>query len=112
MIRWACMPKEIPLQIDMFNGDLVDTRTKKQKQLAKQQEGPRQIEMFSQRELAVFGANAHPRLPISPKTRIELAIEDRRSEEEKARALQREIEENTVPMPWAITEAIDNSQQP
>ena len=105
------MPKEIPLQMDMFSGDMVDTRTRKQKQLAKQQESPRQIEMFSQRELAVFGANAHPRLPISPKTRIELAIEDRRSEEEKARDLQREIEENTVPMPWAISEAIDNSQQ-
>lgn len=111
VLRWACMPKEIPLQIDMFSGDLVDTRTRKQKQLAKEQEGPRQIEMFSQRELAVFGANAHPRLPISPKTRIELAIEDRRSEEEKARALQREIEENTVPMPWAMSAAIENSQQ-
>lgn len=95
------MSKEQAMQIDMFTGEQVDTRTKRQKKKAQAQEAPRQIEMFSQRELAVFGANGRPRLPISPKTRIELAIQDARSQEEIAQQLQREIEDNTYPMPWA-----------
>jgi hypothetical protein len=73
------MTKEVPLQAELFTGDLVDTRTRRQKQRARDQQQPRQIEMFSQRELAQFGVRAHPKLPISPKTRIELAIEDRRT---------------------------------
>ena len=57
------------------------------------------MEIFSQRELALFGANGRPLLPIAPKTRIELMIEDRRTEEEKERALQREIQKRTYPIP-------------
>ncbi len=98
------MPKEVPLQIDIFNQKLVDTRTAKQKKKAKVMEQPRQAEMFSQRELAVFGANGRPRLPISPETRIELALQDARSQEVIALQLQREIAENTYPMPWAETQ--------
>lgn len=95
------MSQENALQIGLFSQELVDTRTKTQKKKAKVREAPRQAEMFSQRDLAVFGANGRPRLPISPKTRIELAIQDARSQEEIDRQLQREIEENTYPMPWA-----------
>ena len=86
------MSKEAPLQVDMFSGDLVDTRTRKQKKKAAEQTKPKQAEMFSQRELAQFGVNPRPLLPISPKTRIELMIEDNRTEEEKAEAIQREAE--------------------
>ena len=86
------MSKEIPLQVNMFTGDLVDTRTRKQKKKEKEQQKPRQTEMFSQRELAQFGVNPRPQLPLSPKTRIELMIEDHRTEEEKAEAIQREAE--------------------
>ena len=42
----------------------------------------------------------NPKLPISPKTRIELAIEDGRTQEEKERDLQREIEKRIYPLPW------------
>jgi len=101
------MPKEVPLQIDIFSQKLVDTRTPKQKKKAKALEQPRQAEMFCQRELAVFGANGRPRLPISPKTRIELAIQDARSQEEIAQQFQREIEENTYPMPWANAQTVN-----
>jgi hypothetical protein len=93
------MPKEVPLQADMFTGELVDNRTRSQKKWAEEQAQPRQAEMFSQRELAQFGVEARPKLPISPKTRIELAMEDRRTEEEKERELLREIAERTYPMP-------------
>ena len=86
------MSKEVPLQVNMFTGDLVDTRTRKQKKKAKEQKEPRQTEMFSQREMAQFGVNPFPKLPISPKTRIELMMEDLRTEEEKAEAIQREAE--------------------
>lgn len=86
------MSKEIPFQVDMFSGDLVDTRTRKQKKKAREQEGPKQTEMFSQRELAQFGVDSFPKLPISPKTRLELMVEDHRTEEEKAADIQREAE--------------------
>lgn len=84
------MSKEVPLQIDMFSGEMVDTRSRKQKRIAKRRHEPTQGEMFSQRELAQFGVNPRPKLPLSPKTRIELMIEDRRTDEEKAEAIQQE----------------------
>jgi len=62
------MTKEVPLQTDMFTGDLVDNRTRKQKKKAKEQQRPKQTEMFSQREMAQFGVNPRPQLPLSPKT--------------------------------------------
>jgi hypothetical protein len=99
MLRWPYMSKEVPLQASLFDGDLVDTRTRSQKKRAEEQASPRQAEMFSQRELAQFGVQARPQLPISPKTRIELLAEDRRTEEEKERELQRQIAELTYPMP-------------
>lgn len=105
------MSKENALQISLFGGELVDTRTRAQKKRAKAQAQPRQMEMFSQRQLAIFGAKANPKLPISPKTRIELAIEDRRSQEEKDRQLRQEIEENTYPMPWAAAVILDELQE-
>ncbi|MCB9423187.1 MAG: hypothetical protein H6667_25540 [Ardenticatenaceae bacterium] len=107
------MPKEVPLQVDMFSGELVDNRTKKQKKIAQQQAQPQQIEMFSQREVAQFGVQANPKLPISLKTHIELAIEDRRSEAEIALEQQRTIEEHTYPLPWALPALeIDPSHEP
>ncbi len=95
------MSKEIAMQINIFTNELFDTRSRAQKKRATASQQPRQAEMFSQRELAQFGVRAHPTLPLSPKTSIELAMEDPRSAEEKAQDMQREIEEHTVPMPWA-----------
>ena len=89
------MRKEVPLQSDMFTRKLVDTRTRKQKKKAKKQEQPKQAEMFSQREMAQFGVQAHPKIPISPKTRLELALQDMRTEEEKEQDFQREVEERS-----------------
>lgn len=107
------MSKEVPLQVDMFSGELVDNRTKKQKKIAQQQEQPQQIEMFSQRDVAQFGVKANPKLPISPMTRIELAIQDGRNEEEITLEQQRTIEENTYPLPWALPALeIDPSHEP
>ena len=87
------MSKEVPLQIDMFSGELIDTRTRKQKKQEAKRQGPVQAEMFSQRELAQFGVDPHPQIPISSKTRIELALQDMRTEEGKERDFQRQVEE-------------------
>lgn len=89
------MSKEIPLQRDMFTRELVDTRSRKQKKRDQEQTQPTQAELFSQREMAQFGVRAHPQIPLSPKTRIELAAEDPRTEEEKVADERRVLEEKT-----------------
>jgi hypothetical protein len=93
------MSKEILRQYDMFSGELVDTRSRRQKRRDRKRELPRQAEMFSQRELAQFGVEANPKLPLAPKTRLELAIEDHRNEEERLADSQREAEKRTYPLP-------------
>ncbi len=93
------MSKEVPLQVDMFSGELIDTRTRKQKHKAAERKKPRQMEMFSQREMAQFGVNPHPKLPLSPKTRLELVLQDMRTEEEKERDFQREVERRSYRLP-------------
>ncbi len=105
------MNHEMYYQINLFTNDLTDNRTRKQKIKSRQQVQPRQMEMFSQRELAQFGVEPHPKLPISPKTRLELALEDARTEAEKEKGLQQKIEEMTYPMPWvsAILEELSQS---
>lgn len=65
-----------PLQFDMFTGEAVDNRTRQQKKLDKEREQPKQTEMFSQREIAQFGVNPHPLLPLSPNTKLLLIPED------------------------------------
>lgn len=84
------MSKEVPMQFDLFSGELVDNRTARQKRLDREQDKPQQALMFSQREMAQFGVNPRPKLPISPKTRLELMVEDHRTEEEIAAAIQEE----------------------
>ena len=76
------MPKEVPLQIDMFTDDLVDTRTARQKRLAKKSAAPQQFEMFSQRDIAQFGVTARPKMPLPPGATMALIIQDPRSPEQ------------------------------
>ena len=83
-------------------GELVDTRSQAQKKRAKALTQSKQAEMFSQREMAQFGVTAHPKLPLSPKTKLELTMYDPRSDAEKAQQMQQEVEENTIPMPWVV----------
>lgn len=89
------MSKEIPLQRDMFTGELVDNRNRKQKKRDKERRQLQQTELFSQREMAQFGVKANPKIPLSPKTSIELAAEDPRSEEQKTADERRTVEEKT-----------------
>jgi len=90
--------EDAKLQMDMFSGDLVDNRTRQQKKQDKAREQPKQTEMFSQREIAQFGVNPRPLMPLSPNTRLLLIPEDPRSEEEIEQSRQREAEKRTARM--------------
>ncbi len=96
----------------MFSGELVDTRTRRQKKLDREREQPKQMEMFSQREVAQFGVNAHPLLPLSPKTKLLLIPEDPRTEEEIERDIQRAAEERTYQMFETPSLSPDEDNQP
>ena len=90
--------EDTPLQMDMFSGELVDNRTRQQKRQDKAREQPKQIEMFSQREIAQFGVNPNPLMPLSPNTRLLLIPEDPRTDEEIEQYRQQEAEKRTVQM--------------
>ena len=93
------MTKEGPqLQFDMFTGEPVDNRTRKQKKQDKERGQPKQTEMFSQREIAQFGVNPHPLLPLSPNTKLLLIPEDPRTEEEIEQDRQRAAQKQTLRM--------------
>jgi hypothetical protein len=85
----------VPLQVNMFTGEWEDNRTDRQKQLDRERGQLKQQEMFSQREIAQFGVNAHPLLPLSPHTKLSLMFEDHRTEEELERDRQRQAEKKT-----------------
>ena len=99
------MTKEAPLQYT-FDGQLVDTRSRKQKQAAKKQKGWQQAEMFRQRDLAQPGVTARPQLPGVARNgqplKMALQIQDPRSEEEKAQAQDEAAKKNMaslLPLP-------------
>lgn len=80
------------LQMDMFSGALVDNRTRTQKDRDRERAQPQQAEMFAAREVAQFGVNPRPLIPLSEHTRLTLQMEDPRTEEEIARDRQRAAE--------------------
>lgn len=54
----------------MFSGELIDTRTRRQKKVDREREQSKQTEMFSRRDVAQFGVNTQPQLLLSPDTRL------------------------------------------
>jgi len=98
--------KEVPLQHDMFNDELVDNRTAKQKrrdvQLERQAEKEASLPppLFSGSETIQFGVTkANPALPFAPASAlIGLKPEDNRTPEEIERDVQRAAEEKTYQM--------------
>jgi hypothetical protein len=93
------MPRtEFLYQQDMFTYEWVDNRTSRQKKQDRERELPQPLEMFTQRELAQFGVNPHPLLPLSENTKLGLIFEDPRTAEEIEWDRQREAEEKTYPM--------------
>ncbi len=99
------------LQMNMFTGQLVDTRSQSQKQRDREASKPQQAEMFSAREVLQFGVNPHPLMPIAETTRLELQIQDLRSEEEKERDLQKLAGAQTCTMFSESIESSNNAEQ-
>jgi hypothetical protein len=108
------MPKEgIPLQADMFTGELVDNRTDAQKKKDSERATPKQMEMFSAsdvvhlatRRTSVYGEWLSQATPPP----LALRIQDVRTLEEKERDTQREVEKLTVPL---FTPAEANASSP
>ena len=91
------MSPETPLQLDMFSGKLVDTRSTTQKAQARTQSLPQQQFLFSQRDLAQY-VNPNPHMPFYPYERLELVSEDPRTPEEIERDWQKAIEAQTHPL--------------
>lgn len=94
---------EIPLQVEMFSGQGVDNRTKTQKKRDKLK-GVRQPFMFSQREMAQFGVNPHPKFALSRRPSLVLVREDVRTPAQVERDRQRQAE--------AMTKALFNGDSP
>ena len=92
------MTAEVPLQIDLFTGELKDTRSRKQKAKS----GYQQLAMWHPREVTAR-VNPRPELPSiarnGKRLRMALEIEDPRTEEEKELDRQREAEALTDPLP-------------
>jgi len=92
------MSAEVPRQIEMFTGELVDTRSERQKQTDKEHERPQQAALFSSRDIAQFGVKAKPLIAVSPQTKVVLISQDPRTPEERERDLRRAAEGNTSPL--------------
>jgi hypothetical protein len=92
------MSPEIPRQFNMFTNEWDDNRTSRQKKLDRERGQLKQQEMFSQHEVAQFGVNPHPLLPLSEHTKLGLIFEDPRTEEEIERDRQQAAEKRTYQM--------------
>ncbi|MCI0711195.1 MAG: hypothetical protein L0154_13640 [Chloroflexi bacterium] len=93
------MPERLrPVQKDMFTDEWVDNRTKRQKKRDAAREAPQQPFMFSQREMAQFGVNSHPRFPLSPHTSLRLLYPDYRTPAEVEADREREAQSRTARM--------------
>jgi hypothetical protein len=94
----------IPLQADLFTGELVDTRSAKQRQADVERTSYTPL-MFSQRDIVPeVGMRARPKLPIPANVTRPALWTDARTEEEIERDMQREAEKLTAPL-FAPTDA-------
>lgn len=92
------MNTEIPLQIDLFSGNLVDNRSESQKRLDRERKKPQQNLLFDMRDEVELRRNARPWLAATPEPVLELEIQDVRTDEERELDLLRAAQELTKPL--------------
>lgn len=119
------MGKEgVPLQHDMFSGELVDTRSSAQKKKDRVQSNPQQTQMFTTPEMVQFGRQPRSMyrewLNEAAAPPLILQMIETRTPEEIERDTQREIEDQTyhlfsdqpelyeVPAPTEVASGIDD----
>jgi hypothetical protein len=88
----------IPLQKDMFSGELKDNRTRSQRKADRESSKPQQNSMFAFEETYEFGASYRPWLKEAPVGSLELVREDIRTPDEIERDLIREANSQTTAM--------------
>ncbi len=96
------MSEKQPLQMNMFDEGMTDTRNRKQRRQAKKTQGYQQEQMFRQRDIAQWGVRLHPmelKIPSGRPLTMQLEIEDPRTAEQKALDRQREAEAQTYSLP-------------
>lgn len=101
--------KEIPLQYDLFSGDLVDNRSGYQKRRDKDRQAPQQLLMFATREVVQLGENVRPWLAQMDRPELILAQEDPRTTEEIEHDLQQQAEDLTYSL--FAEEALPETEQ-
>jgi hypothetical protein len=94
------MSKEgLPLQFDLFSGELVDTRSDAQKKKDRERDTPQQMQMFKTPEMVQFGGKTKSAyrdwLDQSSAPPLMLEMIETRTPEEIERAIRREIEAQT-----------------
>jgi hypothetical protein len=94
------MTPEVPLQHNLFTGELVDNRTHAQKKAYAERSLPQQMALFKQREVIQFGVRVPPIVDLAALSSgpLVLVSEDPRTAEDKERDLQREAEALTAQM--------------
>jgi hypothetical protein len=96
------MPAEIPLQHDMFTGELVDTRTRQQKRRDRARELPQQVAMFDTRTTLELARSKHRHFDLTTQDGRPLALalmmQDPRTEEEVEADRMQAAQAMTVPM--------------
>ncbi len=94
------MSAEVPLQFDLFSGELVDLRSESQKRRDRERNVPRQMQMFATPEMVQFGNSTHTAyrdwLDQAAAPILALEIQDVRTPEEIERDHQRTAEALTL----------------
>lgn len=93
---------ENALQIDMFTGERVDTRTKTQKQRDRERNKPQQVAMFNTQQVIEQGRSRFTYGPMlnrrGERLELSLMIQDPRTEEEIEADRMKAAERQTVPL--------------
>lgn len=94
----AVSTETLPLQHDMFTGELVDARTRHTKRQDRERQHPQQMGMFPVGEILQFGVSTRPWLKAMPAPQLELTCQEIRTPEEIERDLLKVAEQFTTPM--------------
>ena len=89
------MTPEALLQGDLFTGELLDARSRRQKQADRRLAQPAQGELFPACDVAQFGVDPRPLLPLGPDNTLRLVSEDPRTPAEQEREVEQEARERT-----------------
>lgn len=102
LVSYRMSKEGLPLQFDLFSGELVDTRSDTQKKKDRERTTPQQMQMFKTPEMVQFGSRTksvyRDWLDNSTAPPLVLQMIETRTPEEIERDLMREAEKLMTPM--------------